>query len=826
MKYFYLIGCLLFFNFLKAQTTSVSGKVYDPLTNEAIPFASVSFKNTTIATVTDLDGLFSLHTESKVDSVLVSCIGYLNASLPIKIGAHQQLEFALRQNKFDLPEIEINAGENPADIIMRKVRDNRQLNNKDKIDSYSYEAYNKVEFDINNISEKFQKRKIFKPFSFVFENIDSNTTNKKPYLPFFLSESISDIYSSKNPNKKKEIIKAAKVSGIENSTISQFMGDFYQNINIYDNFIYLFSKGFVSPIAETGNLYYKYYLLDSTYINGNYCYKLKFKPRRKQELTFTGEMWINDTTWAVKKIQMRIADDANINFVEDMIVSSEFHKTDGGFWMQSKDIMVINIAPTESKNKQTMGFIARKTTTYKNIKVNQEMPVEVQKLAEDVVVLDQALEKDDAYWQTNRHDSLTQQEQKIYGIVDTLTSIPAFQTYVNLITIVANNYVTVGKFDLGQIFSIYSRNLIEGSRFRFGGRTNMNFSKTIQLQGYAAYGLKDEVLKYGGGIEYFLQDKKSTSFGFYYRKDLDQLGVDQNIINTNNLFNSFFNRLNLLKFIKSEETKVFFDNEPIRGLGFNASFTHRQINPMSNTDFSYFNDAFRINTRNEITADEVRISLRYAYKEKFFERKEVVGRKRGRISLGSSYPITTVTYTRGISGIFKGDFTYHKFNILISDYLYLGNLGTTQYFVEGGKIWGTVPYPLLEIHKGNQTYAYDPRVYNLMNFYEFVSDEYLSLKAIHRFNGIILNRIPLLRKMKLREVASVDFLIGKVGQRNRDILFNPNSFASLTKPYIEASIGIENILKFGRISLVKRFSYLDNPNVSEIGVRLSFGVGF
>ncbi len=490
---------VLFFSISSnAQITRISGKVTDALTGEPIPFASVIFKKTSIGVNTNIDGLYTLETDTPGDSLTVQFLGYLPVTLPVKKNQTQTINFLLKANKVDLKEAVIYAGENPANIIIKKVIANRDNNNYDKLQSYSFETYNKLEFDLTNITEKFKNRKIFKPFSFIFDNIDSTTTNEKPFLPVFITESLSDRYHSNNPKDKREIIKASKVSGVENETVTQFLGDMYQNINIYDNFMDVFGKKFVSPISSIGLLYYKYYLLDSLYIGDNYCYKLKFKPRRPEDLTFTGEIFIHDSTWAVKKVNMRISNKANINFVEDCAVVKEYEFVDHTMWMLTKDLLVIEFAARD----KGLGLIGRKSTSYKNFQLNKPIPREFLKGAQDIVVEEGALDKDENFWNASRHDSLSAREKKIYAMVDTIKSLPAYKTYVDIITLFVTGYKTAGIFDFGPYFTLFSFNEIEGYRFRVGGKTNYDFSKKLKLEGFVAYGTKDETFKYSFGTRY------------------------------------------------------------------------------------------------------------------------------------------------------------------------------------------------------------------------------------------------------------------------------------------------------------------------------------
>jgi len=807
----------------QAQETKVSGKVYDPLTNETIPFAAVVFKGTAVGTNADINGNFTISTMEKVDSISATFVGYIPVTLHIQRGKTQTINFALRVNKFDLPEAHVIAGENPADIIMRQVRKHKEQNDRTSVSAYQYESYNKIEFDINNIDEKFKKQRVLRPFKFVFDNIDSTQTNKKPFLPVFLSETLSDIYFTKDPKHTREVIKASKISGIENNTVTQYLGDFYQHINVYDNYIYLFGKGFISPLSDVGPVYYKYYLLDSAFISEKWCYKLKFTTRRRQELTFNGELWVHDSSFAVKKISLRITEDANLNFIEDVGIVHEYDFIEGKQWMLTKEILVMNIARSENKSKETMGFIARKTNTYKDYVLDQPKPESFFQDGEEVVVDDGANKRDESYWQENRHDSLTETEQKIYSMVDTLESMPIFNTYIDVITFLATGYWAVGPMDIGQLFTLYSFNALEGSRFKLGGRTNNKFSKAIQLKGYVAYGLNDSAFKYSGGFEYFFDNKNSTSFGASYKRDVEQLGKQLSSFESDNFLVSVLSRMTSSRFNRNEQAKIFVESYIARGLNANLSLFHRILTPLAGFNFDYFSNPEHTQVKRIINTTEASVTFRYAFKEKFVEsgRRGAVGRKSTRISLGSDYPITTVTWSMGLKDFLNGDLDYQRLKINLLDYVYWGNFGYSGIELEAGKIWGTIPYPLLEVHKGNETYTYSSLLYNQMNYFEFVSDEFASASIIHHFGGLFLDRIPLIRKLKFREVVQAKMLVGHVSDSNRDIMVDPNAFRSLETPYAEAGIGIENILKFGRIDVIKRLTHVYRPETVLDMIRYS-----
>ncbi|HRH67548.1 MAG TPA: DUF5686 family protein [Bacteroidia bacterium] len=803
-----------------AQVTRVSGRVYDPLTNEAIPFASVLFPGTATGKNTDIDGNYSIETMAAVDSIRVSFIGYLTATLPVQRHKTQVINIALRANKFDLPEVLIKAGENPALILLKKVLENKPKNDRSELTAFEYESYNKLEFDINNITDKFKKKRMFKPFQFVFDNIDSSTSNKIPYLPVFLTETVSDVYFRSDPAQRKEIIKASKISGVENETVSQYLGDLYSNINIYDNYIYLFQKGFVSPISGISQLYYKYMLMDSAFIGNKWCYKITFHPRRKQELTFNGEMWVADSSFAIRKINLRIAADANINFIEDLALVHDYDFVNNEHWMLTKEVIVVNLAPTETKSKQTTGFIGRKTTFYRKFILNQPKDVSFFKGSE-VDLTEGAKKQTVQFWDSARGETLTKNERAIYTMIDTIKTIPAYKRWADLVKVFATGYKAAGLVEIGPVYTFLSSNSVEGIRLRFGGQTSNKFSEWLVLDGYGAYGTKDEQWKYGGTLRYFLSKKPRVILGGEFKQDVEQLGKSPNAFADDNFFATVLRREKSNKLNAIEQEKVYLENEWVEGFSNRLTFTHSEYTPLGALDFTYYLNGAKTDSSNRIKNSEISLYMRFAYKERF------VSGKVDRVSLGTRYPVIHVQYTRGIRDVIYSSFEYDKLRFKLDDNLYLGNFGILSYSIEAAKLFQALPYPLLFIHPGNNSFVYDKASFNLMNFYEFVSDEYISFKAEQHFGGIFLDRIPALRKLKWREVATFSAVTGKLSPKNRELLANPDVFYNLEKkPYAEFGIGIENIFKVLRIDNIWRLSYLDHPDISKVAILGTVSISF
>lgn len=801
-----------------SQTYTITGKVFDAESKEPLPFVPVLIKGTTVGATTDFDGNYSISTSKMGDSIVSSYVGYKKLTRAIKRGENQVINMPMVLEGVNLLEVVVKAGENPAHRIIRNVIAHKQFNNRRKLDAYQYESYNKVEFDLNRIPKEMQERKLFKPIKFVFDNVDSVYSGEKPSLPIFITESLSDLYFRSNPTLKKEVIKASKVTGIENTSITSVMGDMYQNINIYDNNILVFGKDFVSPISDNGFFYYKYYLEDSLFIGNTRCYQIRFKSKRPQELCFSGNMWISDTTWAIKRIEMSIPKDANINFINAANVVQEFTQIDST-WMLSKDRLIIDFA----MNKNQVGIYGRKTTSYKDFKINQPKDVKFYEFGDKIVVEDNAMKQTDEFWNANRHDSLSIREKKIYHMIDTIKTLPVYKTWVDIFTLFVSGYRVVNNFEIGPYFNLVSYNKIEGPRVRFGGRTSSKFSRWYELQGYVAYGFNDEKFKYSLGFKSFISKKPHRQLvGMTYKSDYEILGQSQNGFSQDNIFASLFRTSPLTNLTRVDQTFAWYEREWVDGLTSKVILAGRTITPLLANAYQYYKKDGTIATKENIKNTEVRLNVRFAYKEKF------ISGDFSRISLGTKWPVLQFNYAKSLQNAFMGEYDYQKVVLNLSDRVRLISLlGYTDYTAEVGKIYGAVPYPLMELHGGNETYVYDYMSFNMMKYYEFASDQYASVGMFHHFEGLLFNKIPLIKKLKWREVVTCKALWGSVNEKNKRTLIFPTTLNALgNEPYVEVSAGIENIFKVFRIDALWRSTYLRPKAIENFGVKFGFQLAF
>lgn len=806
-------------NWVAAQKTKITGKIIDSETKEPIPFANIAFKNTAIGTISDFNGHFKIEAQTKIDTIVISCVGYEKKSIKVKRNTFQDLNIQLKSNNIQLDEVVFVAEKrkkwvNPAHRFLDSIWANKDKNNYDKLQSYEYELYNKVEFDLNNITEEFKNKRVFRKFQFIFDYVDTSIVNKTAYLPVFIIESLSDFYYRESPKKEKEIIKATQVSGIENESIQQFLGNMYQKFNIYDNHIDIFGKGFVSPIANFGKVFYKYYLVDSAFIDNNWCYQIVFQPRLKQEYMFNGHFWVADTSFAIKKIDLDIVPDVNLNFINNVSIKQAFGKVDNQAWMLTREELVVDFNVFENPN-HAVGFFGKKTSIYKNHIVNNPKSKDFYADVNNIIVKDDAMDKDDSYWEHNRHEKLSEKEQAIYNMVDTIQSLPIYKTYVDVITTIVSGYYVWKKFEFGPYFKTYSFNEIEGHRFRIGGRTSNDFSTNLMLDGYLAYGTKDEVFKYGLGFLYLFDKDPRKGISAEYKDDLQQFGKSDNAYSEDNILGSILRRQPNDKLSRVKGFQVTYEHEWFHGFSHKITFKNRDIYPMINQQFNFIDGK-----KNYITTSEIIFYTRFAYNEKF-----VMGEFE-RVSLGTYSPIVDIYYTFGFKNFLNSDYNYHKLELNIKDWFNTYPFGYSRYWIQTGWIFSQLPYVLLKLHEGNETWTYDKYAFNMMNYYEFVSDRYISASYSHYFEGFFLNKIPVFKRLKWREVLWAKGVIGDISQKNLNYAQFPNNLFDINKPYFEAGAGIENIFKLFRVDAVWRLSHLDNPNVSPFGIRGSMQIKF
>ncbi|MCE7864665.1 MAG: carboxypeptidase-like regulatory domain-containing protein [Bacteroidetes bacterium CHB5] len=807
-----------------AQETVVQGKVTDATSGDPIPFANVVFKGTSIGSTTDFDGNFLIKTHNPTDTLVASYIGYKSRSKAVKRDVQQTINFQLEEAITNLQEVIVKAGENPAFEILRKVVRNKNNNDKRKLTAYEYDTYTKIEIDVDNLSDKFRERKMVKRITQVLDSVERIAgEDGNPILPLFITESVSKIYYRDNPSLKKEHILKTKISGVgveDGTTVTQMIGSSFQEYNFYQNWLNILTKEFVSPIADGWRIYYDYDLTDSLYIGNDYCYRLDFFPRSPQDLAFTGTIWITKNDYALKQIDATMGKQANLNFIDKIRIQQELTKTDLGAWVPVKNRVLIDV---EQLSKNSPGMLAKFYTSNKNIVTNQPRNPAFYERA--IEMAEDARLSEDKNWDSLRHEPLSETERNVYKMIDTLRNIPIVKTYTDIIKVLVNGYYSVGKVDVGPYLSFITWNDIEGWRVQGGFKTNYQFSKKWVFQGQLAYGFDDERIKYLASVQRILSRHRWTTLTFRARRDLGRLGVDDENLADNPIFLAATRWGYFRRGFYSNEYRVSLQREIFKGYTQRVSFRHWTFDPTYS--FGYFKPPVEAGAQifDQFSTSEVSIESRYARDEVFLQDDN------DRISLGTNkWPVITLKYTHGFNDVLGGDFTYDKLRFNLTKRIKTGPLGVGYATLSGEYVFNALPYPLLTLHLGNQSPIYSSITYNLMNFGEFVSDRYASLQYRQYLEGFLLNRIPLLNKLKWRLLATSNVVIGGMRQSNRDLIsqFSPTGSETLAagyfkngKPYIELGYGVENIFKFLRVDFVHRVSYLENENARKFGILFS-----
>ena len=808
-----------------SQRTVVTGRVTDASTGDPIPFANLIFKGQSTGTTTDFEGFYKMEIGLRVDSVLCTYIGYHPKSKYIKFGQTQTVNFQLQEEVKTLQELVFVAGENPAFEIMRNVVKNKNKNDKKKLDAYQYETYSKVEVDVDNITDRFKKKKFVKKITQVMDSVQQIAgEDGKPILPVFISETISQFYFRNNPKLQHEKILKSKITGVgveDGSLVSQFIGSSFQEYNFYENWLNIVSKEFVSPIADGWKLYYDYELNDSTLIGDDFCYRLDFFPKRDQDLAFFGTMWITKSDYALKQIDATVTKTANLNYIEKIKIQQELVRTEAGAWIPAKNRILLDIGEI---TENMAGVLAKFYTSNKNIEVNK---VQDTKFYEKPIVVaeDFRIGNTNEFWETKRHEPLSATEMSVYQMIDTLKNIPIVKTYTEIINIAINGYKKVGKIDVGPYLSIYANNTIEGHRFQLGMRTNADFSNKWIFGGHLAYGTRDEEFKYNGYLKRILSRDRWTTIRAEFTHDIDQVGLAAEDLIGYSVFLTATKFGNLVRPYYYDQFKLTAQRELFKGYNQKIIFNYRTFDPLY--PFAYYTKPNEVDSpiESQIQTAEVTVESRFAKDELFIQNEN------DRISLGGNkWPIFTIRYTRGLTGIAGSDFSYNRAGINVQKNLKLGLFGTSNFNISAEHIFETLPYPLLKAHIGNESTFFSRAAFNLMNFSEFASSTYASLSYNHFFEGFIFNRIPLMRKLKWRLVATANVLYGYLDTDNLALLpafdENGNEVEQIGRlvddPYIELGYGVENIFKVLRVDFLHRLTYLDNPDVSKFGVKFSF----
>ncbi|MBD1431492.1 carboxypeptidase-like regulatory domain-containing protein [Sphingobacterium sp. DN00404] len=827
-----------------AQSLHLKGKVMDVTNKAPIGYATVAAIGSTNASSTDDDGNFILKVDPGFSKVRISFVGYESQDVSINNETYQELTVYLVPEEHTIETIEITAPRrarysnknNPAVELIRKVIAHKDENRMASYEYAEYRQYEKVSLGLSNLSEKFKNRKVFKNYQFLFEKEDVETGGRtRGYmLPAYIEERLSQIYTRKKPNTTKQLILAEQRAQfdpkfVDNDGLSAYFNKLYQDIDIYESNIELVTNQFLSPIAGSSPTFYRFYITDTVKTETPYLVELSFFPRNKADLLFQGKLYITlDGKYAVKRADLSVADDINLNFVRDLDVKLDFEQDSNNRYYLKTSSLGLDFSLTDKGT----GIKGNRTVTFDGFKTDIVQPDSIYAGPSVVkIVQENDTTLDETYWATHRPIALKPNEQNIYRNIDTLQLIPSFQRFMDISALVLSGYKQAGPVEIGPVNTFYSFNPVEGFRLRLGGRTTDRLSKRFYAEAYTAYGFKDEKWKYFLSGTYALNNKSVYTFPQHYlrasvMRDTKIPGQNLEFVQEDNFLLSFKRGENE-RYLYNDIYRLEYKREFENNFSYLIGLSKWRQQPAGILTYQMLDDQGNNRLFNALNTTELSVSLRYAPHEEFYQGKLY------RTPIYNKYPIFYLNYVAGLKNVLSGEYDYHNFTLGADKRFYFSQLGYADVNIEGNYILGDhIPFPFLNIHRANQTYAYQLRSYNLMNFLEFVSDHSVSANVQYYMNGFLLNKIPLIKKLKWREVFSAKVIYGGLRDENNPAYTNdvfqfqknddnePITYGFSDKPYVEASVGLTNIFKFIRVDYVKRLNYLDQPDVPKHGIRV------
>lgn len=839
---FLLLGCCI-----SVSAQNIQGVVTDSLTNEPIPYLSVFYEGKGVGSITDNDGNYKVETRKGWNKLTFSAVGYVTKVVNIIPGVTKNLNVRMRPDDIMLDEVVVkpkrekySRKNNPAVELMKKVIAHKKNNKLSENDYYQYNKYQKITMSLNDVTPEMLEKGMYKKMPFLKDQIELCEETNKFILPISVDETASQKIYRKHPKSEKTIIKGVSSTGVNElfatgDMLSTVLKDVFTDVNIYDNDIRLLQYPFISPISSSDAIsFYKFYIMDTTFVDKDKCFHLTFVPNNSQDFGFTGHLYVlADSSYTVKKCTMNLPKKSGVNFVDNMDIIQEFEQLPNGEWVLKTDDMIVEM----TLMKIMQGFQIRRTTRYSDYAFD-ELPQQLFKRKGAEIKEADAMMRGDDFWNQYRPVPLTQTESSMDMLVKRLEQMPGFKYVIFVLKAFIENFVETGtkehpsKVDIGPVNTMISNNYIDGLRLRMSAQTTANLNPHLFFKGYYAYGFKDHRSKYMGEVEYSFNKKEylprefpKNSITFSYQYDV--MSPTDKFLKTDkdNVFVSFkTSTVDQMSYVRNIALK--YENETQFGLKTTVEVKHSTDEPTGG--LAYITNDDQKTLVPEIQTMEASLAFRYAPGETF------VNTKQRRIPVSFDAPVFTLSHTAGFKGVLGGEYNYNLTEIGLYKRFWFSSWGKIDMFVKGGAQWNKVPFPLLIMPAANLSYILQRETFNLINNMEFLNDRYASLDVSWDLNGKIFNRIPLLKKLKWREAIGFKMLYGHLTDKNNPMkhpgdselfLFptrdgRPTSFVMDPKtPYMECSVGIHNIFKILHIDYVRRLNYLDHPDANKWGVR-------
>lgn len=832
--------CLICGSSYAQSLTTVRGIVKDAVTKETLPFATIQFNQSSIATFSDEEGEFRLTTATNHTTVVVTMMGYKPYTFTVQPRIQTTKTIYLESDQKELDEVVVKPKKekyskknNPAVELIKKVIAHKKENNISALDYYQYKEYERVLFAFNEFKPD---QNPFKHYKFLPNYVDSSFIDSKAILPFSIREKVSDVFYRKNPKDTKRIVKGYKIEGLDQTFdtegLDAIIKEVFKDVSVYDNSITLLLHEFIGPLNEHASIhFYRWYISDTVSIDNDRFVKLDFAPFNSRDIGFTGNLYVSlDSMYAVKKAVIRTPKKMNINFVEELILQHDFVKSNGK-WIPQEERMAIDISMLDA-----VKFYIDKTRTYE--KFEEDIPMDpIFVLRAPEVCEENYLKRPDDFWWKHRplHHS---KDYRIGEMMDDINDISYFRILLKAGSVISSGYIPLSgdpetnKLDIGTIPTFYSYNSQEGNRMRLTLGTTKNLHPNLYFYGYGAYGTRDREFKYYGEatwafkeIENHKDEFPKNNLTVAYKYDINTLGQRFTQAERDNIFMSLTSSSNK-KLTYNRQTQISYNKEYYNGFSFKISGQTFDETPAGNLVFEKRDDLGNVYHIDRLKTTEASLALRYAPNEKFFQQR------RKRHSIPSQRLVFSLSHTMSFDNLLGGDYSYNKTSFSVYKRLWVPPFGKLTMSAQVEKIWGETPFPFLITPSANNSYTIQNGSFYLLESLEFMHDAQLSWEAFYHMEGWLFNRIPLLKHLKWREIVGFRGFIGRLSKRNNPeynkdlLLFPENSYTTGKTPYMEYNVGIENIFRFFRVDYVRRLNYLDHPDVNKDGIRISFKMNF
>lgn len=833
--------------------TSASGIVKDSTTGEPLPFVSVYFDGSTIGAMTDDNGTFTLQNNQGYTKLAAASLGYDTKFIDLKPGKkNDNLEVLLKPTAFEISEVVVKPKrekytrkDNPAVELIKKVIAHKNDNRIEAKPEYQTEVYEKLSLSLDNFNPNLDKNKFLKKFKFIKNYLDTSEFNGKPILTVSVRENLSDFYYRKSPKAEKTIVRAKRMQGIDKTLddgggITSNLEEIFKSINIFDNNIPILLNRFVSPLSSTlATTYYHYYIMDTLDVGGDKCVDLAFVPANSESYGFTGRLYITlDGNYAVKKVLLNTPANINLNWVDKLRIEQEFKQMPDSTWVLDQENTFVNFYVV----KGTQQLYAHQLRNYDNYNFNVQNADSVFGLLGALHVLPEATAQPDTFWTHNRPIPLKEKEDALKDLLGQLRKVPAFNAIIKTAEILITGYIPtandkkVTKFDFGPMNTTFSANHLEGFRMRVGGMTTANLNPYWFASGYLAYGTNDRKIKYNLKLthsftkkEYHEGENPVNNLSFIQEYDVYTPGQDFLFTSKDNIFVAWKVGEPVTKMQYIRKSVLQYEKEWLNGLTWKSWVMNQNNEAAGTLQYIKRDESGNLYHIKDFTTSEIGTQLRFAPGERAYNGRSG---KESVFNLSKDAPVFKLSHQLGIKGVLGGDYNYNHTEISAEKRIWLSSFGHIDAQIKAGKVWDKVPFPLLILPNTNQSITIQPEAFHMMNALEFVTDQYVSFNATYYLKGWILNRIPGIKWLRLREVLSFNMIYGGLTDKNNPTLtpglfLLPDGTQPLgSTPYMECSVGLENIFKILRIDYYRRLTYLDHPDIKKGGIRIALRFTF